>query len=35
MLELIAGVIIGIGVLGGIGTCMAAAAMAKSGSDQY
>ncbi|RDH96172.1 hypothetical protein DEU32_110117 [Curtobacterium sp. AG1037] len=35
MLELIAGVIIGIGVLGGIGFCMAVAAMMKSGSEEY
>lgn len=35
MLELIAGVIIGIGVLGGVGTCMAVAAMMKSGSEEY
>lgn len=35
MLELIAGVIIGIGVLGGVGTCMAIAAMLKSGSEEY
>jgi hypothetical protein len=35
MLELIAGVIIGIGVLGGVGTCMAIAAMMKSGSEEY
>jgi len=35
MLELIAGVIIGVGVLGGVGLCMAAAAMMKSGSEEY
>jgi hypothetical protein len=35
MLELIAGIIIGIGVLGGVGTCMAAAAMMKAGSEEY
>jgi len=35
MLELIAGVIIGIGVLGGVGLCMAVAAMMKSGSEEY
>ncbi|MBA8990270.1 Tfp pilus assembly protein PilV [Curtobacterium pusillum] len=35
MLELIAGVIIGIGVLGGVGVCMALAAMMKSGSEEY
>ncbi|MET3452724.1 hypothetical protein SAMN05660766_0520 [Curtobacterium sp. 314Chir4.1] len=35
MLELIAGVIIGIGVLGGVGVCMAVAAMMKSGSEEY
>jgi hypothetical protein len=35
MLEVIAGVIIGIGVLGGVGLCMATAAMMKSGSEEY
>ncbi|GAA1492724.1 hypothetical protein GCM10009627_10700 [Curtobacterium herbarum] len=35
MLELIAGIIIGIGVLGGFGTCLAFAAMMKSGSEEY
>jgi Tfp pilus assembly protein PilV len=35
MLELIAGVIIGIGVLGGVGLCMAVAAMLKSGNEEY
>lgn len=35
MLELIAGFIIGIGVLGGVGVCMALAAMMKSGSEEY
>ncbi len=35
MLEVIAGVIIGIGVLGGVGMCMAVAAMMKSGSEEY
>ncbi|MDR6171551.1 Tfp pilus assembly protein PilV [Curtobacterium sp. 320] len=35
MLELIAGVIIGIGVLGGVGVCMAFAAMMKSGNEEY
>ncbi len=35
MLELIAGIIIGIGVLGGVGTCMAFAAMMKSGNEEY
>jgi hypothetical protein len=35
MLEVIAGIIIGIGVLGGVGLCMAVAAMLKSGSEEY
>jgi hypothetical protein len=35
MLEVIAGIIIGVGVLGGVGTCMAVAAMMKSGSEEY
>jgi hypothetical protein len=35
MLELIAGIIIGVGVLGGVGLCMAVAAMMKSGSEEY
>jgi hypothetical protein len=35
MLEVIAGIIIGVGVLGGVGTCMAFAAMMKSGSEEY
>jgi hypothetical protein len=35
MLELVGAVIIGIGVIGGVGTCMAIAAMMKSGSEDY
>jgi len=35
MLEVIAGIIIGVGVVGGIGMCMAVAAMMKSGSEEY
>lgn len=35
MLELIAAVIIGIGVLGGVGLCMAVAAMMKAGNEEY
>jgi hypothetical protein len=35
MLELVGAVIIGIGVIGGVGTCMAMAAMLKSGGDEY
>lgn len=35
MLLTIGIVIIGIGVVGGVGTCMAVAAMMKSGSEEY
>jgi hypothetical protein len=35
MLTLVGAVIIGIGVVGGVGVCMAAAAMLKSGNEEY
>ena len=35
MLELVGAIIIGIGVIGGVGTCMAMGAMLKSGSEDY
>lgn len=35
MLELVGAVIIGIGVVGGVFTCMAFSAMMKSGSEEY
>lgn len=35
MLELVGAVVIGIGVVGGVFTCMAIAAMMKSGSEEY